>query len=641
MIIERADGRRFLQDKTGLTGKCKKAPGRKAMEFYAEAKFLGDANPGGFTAGLSMAESATAAEFEVCSETEGLTVFRDKRAHEIHQKRTKVGEAVCIETTFVNHNTEPVTLEMLATVALRGVRADKVHRLQSNWSAEGKLRTETVLDLHMEVSWNRCATRVEKFGTVGSMPVRKYFPFVALEDSETGEFTAIQLYCPASWQIELLRHFEEDRLSVVAGLADRDFGHWMKNVAPGESFTTPRAMLATGHSLYEVCDKLVKAQRPDISPVDDHMGILFNEYCTTWGNPTFENVKKICDKLEGRGIQYLVIDSGWYGKMDGWWNCIGDWDVNEEKFPGGMKPIADYIRSKGMIPGLWFELESIAHMSAHYNDKEHLITKDGLPLTGSGRRFWDMEDPWVIDYLSERVIKLLKDCGFGYLKVDYNDTLGIGCDGAESLGEGLYRKVYASQEFFRKIKREIPDIVIENCSSGGHRLEPSMMELASQASFSDAHETVAIPLIAANMHRVIKPSQSQIWAVMRAEDSDSRIFYSIAGTFFGRMCLSGDIYKLSDHQWTLISQGMEFYRAVADIIEQGVTESVTYTTQSYNHPTGEQVLIRRLGNRSLVIAHRFENSKEIDTSFLDGACVLATYGAADRDFSAQAWLLER
>lgn len=611
------------------------------MEFYAEAKFLGDANPGGFTAGLSMAESATVAEFEMVSQTEGETVFRDKREHEIIQKRTKFGDAVCVETTFVNHANEPVTLEMLATVALRGVAADKVHRLQSFWSAEGKLRTETMLDLHMEVSWNRCATRVEKFGTTGSMPVRKYFPFVALENSTTGEFTAISLYCPASWQIELLRHFEEDKLSVVAGLADRDFGHWMKVVQPGESFTTPRAMLATGDSLEDVCDKLVKAQRPDISPVDDHMGILFNEYCTTWGNPTFENVKKICDKIAGRGIQYLVIDSGWYGKMDGWWNCIGDWDVNEEKFPGGMKPIADYIRSKGMVPGLWFELESIAHMSAHYNDTEHLIKKDGLPLTGSGRRFWDMEDPWVIDYLSERVIKLLKDSGFGYLKVDYNDTLGIGCDGAESLGEGLYKKVRASQEFFRRIKREIPDIVIENCSSGGHRLEPSMMELASQASFSDAHETVAIPLIAANMHRVIKPSQSQIWAVMREKDDDARIFYSIAATFFGRMCLSGDIYKLSDHQWELIEQGMEFYRQAADIIKDGKTVSVSYTTQSYNHPTGEQVLIRTLGRRSLVIAHRFEHSGEIDTSFCDGAKILAVYGRADRDFSAQAWIVEK
>lgn len=610
------------------------------MEFYAEAKFLGDANPGGFTAGLSMAESATSAEFEKVSESESAIVYRDKRNHEIVQNRTKIGDAVCVETTFFNHNTEPVTLEMLATLAIKSIEADKVHRMQSNWSAEGKLRTETLLDLHMEVSWNRCATRVEKFGTVGSMPVRKWFPFVALENSKTGEFLAIQLYCPASWQIELIRHYEEDKINVVAGLADRDFGHWMKVVQPGESFTTPRAMIATGDSLYDVCDKLVKAQRPDISPVDDHMGIFFNEYCTTWGNPTFENVKKIADKLEGKGIQFLVIDSGWYGKLDGWWNCIGDWDVNEEKFPGGMKPIADYIRSKGMVPGLWFELESIAHMSQHYNDKEHLITKDGLPLTGCGRRFWDLEDPWVIDYLSERVIKLLKDSGFGYLKVDYNDTLGVGCDGAESLGEGLYRKVRASQEFFRRIKREIPDIVIENCSSGGHRLEPSMMELASQASFSDAHETTAIPLIAANLHRVIKPEQSQIWAVMRAEDSDSRIYYSIVNTFLGRMCLSGDIYKLSDHQWELISQGMKFYEQAAEIIRDGKTVSVSYTTESYNHPTGQQVLVRTLGSRSLVIAHRFENSEAIDTSFLNGKKLIATYGAADRDFSAQAWIVE-
>lgn len=78
-----------------------------------------------------------------------------------------------------------------------------------------------------------------------------------------------------------------------------------------------------------------------------------------------------------------------------------------------------------------------------------------------------------------------------------------GCDGGDSLGDGLYKKIAATQSFFRKIKEEIPEIVIENCSSGGHRLVSSMMELASQASFSDAHETTAIPLIAANMHRVI------------------------------------------------------------------------------------------------------------------------------------------
>ena len=237
------------------------------------------------------------------------------------------------------------------------------------------------------------------------------------------------------------------------------------------------------------CDYLVKAQHPMISSVDNHMGIAFNEYCTTWGNPSIENVKKICDQLDGKGIQYLIIDSGWYGNSEHWWDLIGDWEVNSQKFPNGLKEAADYIRSKGMVPGLWFEMESVTNGSIHYEAKEHLIHKNGKILSVANRRFWDMEDPWVISYLAKKVIMVLKECGFGYLKIDYNDTIGMGCDGGDSLGDGLYRKVEASRRFFEKIRQEVPGIVIENCSSGGHRLEPSMMQLVSQASFSDAHET--------------------------------------------------------------------------------------------------------------------------------------------------------
>ncbi|MEG2584654.1 MAG: alpha-galactosidase, partial [Oscillospiraceae bacterium] len=119
------------------------------------------------------------------------------------------------------------------------------------------------------------------------------------------------------------------------------------------------------------------------------------------------------------------------------------------------------------------EMEIVGRNAKAFHMTEHLLKKDGVVITTGDRRFWDMTDPWVIEYLSNKVIKLLKECGFGYLKVDYNDNIGIGCDGAESLGEGLRTRVLGSQAFFRKIKAEIPDLVIENCSSGGHRLEPS------------------------------------------------------------------------------------------------------------------------------------------------------------------------
>lgn len=608
------------------------------MEYYVELKLREDGHNGGFCNGLTLCGSQSTMEIKRISEDETGLIFEDDRKHRVTLHTTKRGDATEFTTSFENNSDRTETLELLSSFAIRGIKADKIYRMQSFWSAEGKLRVDTSADLQLEPSWNRCGMRVEKFGNLGSMPVRKWFPFIALENSETNEFLAVQLYQASSWQIELLCRGDET-LTLTGGIADRDFGHWSKNIAPGETFTTPRAVMVTGTSLYDVCDKLVKAQHPNISPVDEDCGIIFNEYCTTWGNPSLENLKKIADKLKGRGVKYLVMDSGWYGNDKWWWECVGDWDINYEKFPGGLKPLADYIRQCGMIPGIWYEFESLGSKSKYYNAEEHLLKKDGVVITVGGKRFWDMADPWVIDYLSEKVIKLLKDSGFGYLKVDYNDTIGIGCDGAESLGEGLRQRVLASQAFFQKIADSIPGIVIENCSSGGHRLEPSMMEVCSQASFSDAHEINSIPIIAANVQRVIPPSQSQIWAVMRATDSKERIYYSIVNTFLGRMCLSGDIYKLSEEQWAQIEEGMAFYKEAADVIKNGKTIYYANEVISYNRPTGNQLVIRELGKTRLIIAHRYENSTETNLDFLQGCEIIREYGSLNQDFTAKAWLV--
>ena len=195
-------------------------------------------------------------------------------------------------------------------------------------------------------------------------------------------------------------------------------------------------------------------------------------------------------------------------------------------------------------------------------------------------------------YLTEKVIGTLHRYGFGYMKIDYNETIGIGCDGAESLGEGLRQNMEASVAFFEKIKKELPEIVLENCSSGGHRLEPGLMAQMSMASFSDAHECPEIPIIAANLHRLIHPVQSQIWAVIRKEDSLKRIAYTIAATFLGRMCISGDVTDLSEEQWGLIDRGMDFYRAIVPVIQDGQSWRFGAKIRSERHPEGWQALIR-------------------------------------------------
>ncbi len=212
--------------------------------------------------------------------------------------------------------------------------------------------------------------------------------------------------------------------------------------------------------------------------------------------------------------------------------------------------------------------------------------------------------------MAKKVIHVLRDNGFGYLKVDYNDTIGIGVDGAESPGEGLRQHLEGVQNVFRKMREEIPDLVIENCSSGGHRLEPSMMALCSMGSFSDAHETREIPIIAANLQRLILPRQSQVWAVLRKNDTAQRLAYSLAANFLGRMCLSGEVHDLSPAQWKLTVSAMELYRRVYPIIRDGHSTFHGETGKSWRHPQGWQAVLRtaKNGKRALLVAHTFGKS---------------------------------
>lgn len=615
------------------------------MDFTYKAQFrmCGDVFNDGFSNGLTLTDGSSVRELQLLSSGAECDLYMTSRGDRISCWHvTQPNGAVACHTEFQNAGSEPVTLEMLASFALMGVRGDRIHRLTSFWSAEGRLLSQDLTDLDMEPSWSRHGVRVEKFGQVGSMPVRKWFPFLAVENTRTGEFLGVQLYCASSWQMEVI--CRDDPLEICGGLADYDFGHWRKTLMPGERFRTPQAMIATGHSLEEVCDRLVKAQQPHIAPVDRDMPVIFNEYCTTWGNPTLENLERIARRLEGSGVRYLVIDAGWY-KVPGkdWSATIGDWQPSAELFPHGIGEAVKLIRAHGMIPGLWFEMENVAKQADAFTQTAHLLKRDGFPLTVGNRRFWDMTDPWVQDYLGRRIIGLLRDQGFGYVKIDYNENIGVGCDGAESLGEGLRQRVAASQEFFRAMAREMPELVIENCSSGGHRLEPSMMELVSQASFSDAHECLSIPLIAANLHRAIRPEQSQIWAVLHGSDTMDRIHYLLAAACLGRMCLSGDIFDLNDAQWEEVRKGIAFYDQAKDIIRDGYTRRIVCTAHSYNRPQGWQGVMRTLGDRALVVAHTFAGGANPPLEeLIAGYAVERKFGSdLDGDLQACALLLRR
>lgn len=518
----------------------------------------------------------------------------------------------------VNAGKKPVTLEMLTSFSLGGLSPYAVddapnrlmvHRYRSSWSMEGRLESRSIEDLHLERSWLGGGIASERFGQVGSKPVRGFFPYAAIEDTQAGVIWGAQLACPGSWQMEVFRR--DDFAALSGGQADREFGHWFKTLKPGESFETPAATLACVRGdLDQLGQRLTSAQASPLATlpkVENELPIVVNEWCTSWGNPTQENLLAFAKRLQGTPAKYLVIDDGWAERPGNEALQNGDWIINKKSFPDGLAATCRAIRECGLIPGIWFEFEVCNDGSKAFALTDHHLRRDGRVVQVGSRRFWDFRDPFTFDYLTRKVIHLLRDNGFGYIKVDYNETIGIGVDGAESLGEGLRQHLEGVQEFFRMLRKELPDLVIENCSSGGHRLEPSMMALSAMGSSSDAHETLEIPIIAANLQRLILPRQSQIWAVLRKDDTAQRLAYSLAATFLGRMCLSGEVHDLSKAQWNLVVSAMELYRRATPIIREGHSTFHGVVGKSWRHPQGWQAVLRVSpdGRRALLVAHSF------------------------------------
>lgn len=599
------------------------------VEPLIQAKIVGDDYPFNYSQGRTMRNSETSTKMHLSGQkivAEGtkkiiVTYLRDNRGIKYEHCVSHMEEDQAIEVwcRVKNLMEAPVVFEMLSSFTLGGLtpfidglakESMILHQIRSTWANEGRLVSQPIENYQLEPSWKPSGANGIRFGQVGSMPNREYFPFIGIEDKKCGVCWGAQLAIGSSWQLEAYR--KDDALCISGGIADREKGHWMKQLKQGESFNTPKAIVSVVRGPVDIlCQRITGNVRNhlDIHPNEMEMPIIFNEFCTTWGNPEESLMKSLVDISSDKGVKYFVMDAGWFkrhtGKDDNWSIEHGDWIPNKELFPEGMKGLTKYIHSKGMKAGIWFEFENCGRKSDAFDREELLCHRDGYPITAGHRRFFDMLNPETEKYLDERVLCFLKENGFDYVKIDYNANLGIGPEGQESFGAALYDSVLATQRYFVKLKREIPGLLIENCSAGGHRLTEPFLHITDMSSYSDAHESMNIPLVAANMHRMIPVRQSQIWAVIHPEFSENLIYYKMTSTLLGRMCLSGNVENLTERQWDIVEKCIDFYKRAVPVIDLGISQIDCHAGLSYKEPDGYQIVSRVWEQELLIVAHTF------------------------------------
>jgi len=169
------------------------------------------------------------------------------------------------------------------------------------------------------------------------------------------------------------------------------------------------------------------------------------------------------------------------------------------------------------------------------------------------------------------VDRCVREYGVGYFKFDYNIDGGTGTEvGADSFGDGLLEHNRAYLTWIDEVIKKYPDLIIENCSSGGMCADYAMLAKHHIQSTSDQEDYRHTAVIAANAATAVLPEQAAVWSYpMQAHDSTA-VAFNMVGPMLQRIHLSGEIHLLSDDQFALVKEGVECYKAVRGDISTGM-----------------------------------------------------------------------
>lgn len=313
-----------------------------------------------------------------------------------------------------------------------------------------------------------------------------HHPWFALERG-SGEV----LSAAAAWSGNWVFRFEPrgEGFRLTGGLHDWEF---YKDLAPGETLQGAPVVLALGSSLNAVSQQYARVGRRHWYPRNELSARLPVEWNHWW---SYEDVEINADVFQRNvhtaaplGFEVCTLDAGWFGPSDAgthWYEYRGDWDlVNQERFPQGIRPVAEDVHAQGMKFGIWCEIEGLGIKARLAQENpDYPALRDGQPLG-----YVCFGNPRVQDWAYETLAHLIRAYQADWIKLDFNLDPGAGCDRTDhghGAGDGLYEHYQGYYRTLARLREDFPEVVLENCSSGGLRIDLGMLRATHMTFLSD------------------------------------------------------------------------------------------------------------------------------------------------------------
>ncbi|MEI6054490.1 MAG: alpha-galactosidase [Lentisphaerota bacterium] len=319
------------------------------------------------------------------------------------------------------------------------------------------------------------------------------------------------------------------------------------------------------HSFLRKSDTFINHKR-------DNRPVHFNTWEAVYFTHKKEKLFELVDKSAELGIERFILDDGWFRGRDGERAGLGDWFVDERKYPEGLGELVKYVNSKGMEFGLWFEPEMINPDSDLFRNHPEWMLKVDEYKQRLGRYQYviNLSNEDAYNYIYQRLDSLLSQYNIGYIKWDMNRDLSQpgDSDGKPS----VHNQVKHLYRLLGSIEEKHPNVEIESCSSGGARADLGILKYTNRVWASDCNDPHERQIIQRGFSYFLPPEimgshfgPSPAHTTGRMASLKFRILTSL----FGHLGFEQDVSTLTNYERIELKGYVALYKKLRPLIHTG------------------------------------------------------------------------
>jgi alpha-galactosidase len=478
------------------------------------------------------------------------------------------GDVVERWTTLDNDGAEP--LELLradsATWTLPDREDWQLSHVHGRWAAESRLVRSSLTYGEQVIGSRR--------GHTG----HQHLPWLALDTDATeerGEVYGCALGWSGSWRIAVAQ-LPDARVQITGGAGYDDSGLLL--LEAGESFTTPVFAGLWSESGFGGASRTWHSyQRTYVIPdADQGRPVLYNSWEATQFDISEEQQETLAQRAAAVGVELFVVDDGWFGARTSDRAGLGDWTPNPDRFPAGLKPLADRVHALGMQFGIWVEPEMINPDSDLYRaHPEWVQYQEGRKRTEFRNQLvLNLAREDVQEYLWEQLDGLLSSAPIDYVKWDFNRCFTDAGWPGEAYPQRLWvdhvRALYALLD---RLREAHPGVAFESCSGGGGRIDLGIMSRTDQVWTSDNTDPLDRLAIQHGFSQIHPARVMAAWVTDSPNNQlngrVSSLRFRFVSAMAGVLGVGGDLSEWTEAELAEAREWVALYKEIRPLVQHG------------------------------------------------------------------------